>query len=322
MTLHPQAAAFLEQLARQKTPSLDTLPVDLTRRALVLGSAACPNPPSLARVENLQIPRSDGTELPIRVYVPQGTEPFGVCLYFHGGGWVLNSIDTHDDLVRRLCAASGCVFVNVEYRLAPEDPYPAAIEDAYTALKWIHDHATEIACDANRIAVSGDSAGGNLAAVVCLMSRDRGGPQISFQALIYPITDCDFERPSYHANGEGYFLTRREMLWFWNHYVSSPEQMREPYASPLLAGSLRNLPPAFILTAEYDPLRDEGEAYANALRAAGIDVTLHRYEGMIHAFMKRVQQFDAAFAAIEEVAEMLRKNIGNGVAAKLISTAT
>ena len=310
MPLHPQAVAFLEQMARQKTPSLDTLPIDITRRALILGSAPAPNPPSLARVENLNIQQTDGTLLPIRIYVPEGTGPFGSCLYFHGGGWVLNNIDTHDDLVRRLAAASGCVFVNVDYRLAPEHPFPAAIEDAYTALNWVHDHADEINCDPNRIAVSGDSAGGNLAAVVCLLARDRLGPPIAFQVLIYPITDCNFERSSYHTNGEGYFLTRREMLWFWNHYVTSPEQMRSPYASPLLADSLHNLPPALILTAEYDPLRDEGEAYAEALRAAGVEVSLQQYDGMIHAFMKRIQQFDTATTAIQDVAIVLRKTIG------------
>jgi acetyl esterase len=311
MALHPQAAAFLEQIAKQKTPSLDSLPIDITRRALILGSTPGPNPPSLAKIENRMAKRSDGTELPLRIYVPHGIGPFGVSLYFHGGGWVLNNIDTHDDLVRRLAAASGCVFVNVDYRLAPEHKYPAATEDAYTALNWVHDHATEIGVDANRIAVSGDSAGGNLAAVVCLMSRDRGGPQIAYQALIYPITDCDFQRPSYLANGEGYFLTHREMDWFWKHYVSSTEQMREPYASPLLAPSLRDLPPALVLTVEYDPLRDEGDAYACALQAAGVEVKHVRYDGLIHAFMKRVQQFDAATTAIQQVADELRNAIGN-----------
>lgn len=312
MPLDPQAAAFLEQLARQRLHPIETLPVDLTRRAAALGNAASLDPPELALVENRQITRPDGTELLIRITVPKDQPaPHGICLYFHGGGWVLNSIDTHDDLVRRLTAESGCVFVNVEYRLAPEFKYPAAIDDAYTALLWAYEHASELGCDPNRIAVSGDSAGGNLAAAVCLMSRDRGGPPIGFQALIYPITDCNFERPSYQENAEGYFLTRREMKWFWNHYVSSPDQMREPYASPLLASSLAELPPAIILTAEFDPLRDEGEAYAAALRAAGVSVTLRRYDGMIHAFVRRVQQFDAAFTAIQEIGQQLRSTIGS-----------
>ena len=311
MPLHPEAAAFLEQVARQKGRFIDTLPLELTRSAALLGSTPRPDHPELAKIENRTIEGPDGATLPIRIYVPWGTGPFGVCLYFHGGGWVLNTLDTHDELVRGLAARSGCVFVNVDYRLAPEHKFPAALEDAYAALCWVHDHAAEIGCDSRRIAVSGDSAGGNLAAAVCLMSRDRNGPQIGLQALIYPITDCDFERPSYQRNAEGYFLTKREMIWFWNQYVSTPEQMRDPYASPLLAPSLRNLPPAWILTAEYDPLSDEGEAYAEALRAAGIDVTLRRYEGMIHAFVRRVQQFEMARTAIEEIGEQLQSTIGD-----------
>lgn len=310
MPLHPQAAAMLEQIARQKSHPIDSLPVDLTRRAAIIGSGPVPNPPALANVENRIIPGPDGTDLPVRIYTPIGEGPFGICLYFHGGGWVLNSIDTHDDLVRRLCAASGCVFVNVEYRLAPEHKFPAAVEDAYSALNFVFARASELGCDATRIAVAGDSAGANLAAVACLLSRDRQGPRISFQALVYPITDCDFTRPSYRDNAEGYFLTLREMKWFWNHYVSSPEQMRDPYASPLLASSHQDLPPAFVLTAEFDPLRDEGEAYAAALQAANVPVTLNRYDGMIHAFIRRVQQFDAALVAIQEVADQIRGAIG------------
>lgn len=312
MPLHPEAVAFLEQLARQKTPSMEKLPLDVTRRALAIGAVPGPNPPALARVENRTIPGPDGTQLPVRLYVPQGQAPFGVCLYFHGGGWILNSIDTHDDLVRRLAAASGCVFINVEYRLAPEHKYPAAANDAYTAVNWVHEHATEFGCDPQRIAVAGDSAGGNLAAAACLMSRDRKGPPIAFQALIYPIVDCDFDRPSYRTNGQGYFLTRDEMIWFWNHYVASPQQMSEPYASPLRATSLQGLPPALVITAGFDPLCDEGEAYAHALRAAGVPCELTCYEGMIHAFIRRVQQFNTAITAIDEVARHLRAAIGSG----------
>lgn len=311
MALHPQVEKFLAELAKAKTPTLDQLPIDVTRRALVLGSAADPDPPKLAKTENRTIIRADGTEMPIRIHTPLGHGPFGVCFYFHGGGWVLNSIETHDTLVKRLAAGSGCVCINVEYRLAPEHKYPAAPEDAYSAVQWVYEHASELGCDPNRIAVSGDSAGGNLAAVVCLMARDRGGPKIAYQVLIYPITDCDFERPSYYANGEGYFLSRNEMVWFWDQYLASPDQMREPYASPLRAPSLSDLPPAFVLTAEYDPLCDEGEAYAKALQQAGVQVTLKRYDGMIHAFVKRFQQFDTAYEAIGDISAELRKAIGN-----------
>lgn len=264
-------------------------------------------PPDLARIETKTIPGPDGSELKIRIYWPLGEGSFGACLYFHGGGWVLNNIDTHDDVVRRLAAASGCVFVSVDYRLAPEHKYPAAIEDGYAALQWVYEQARELNVDPARIAVCGDSAGGNIAAVLCLMTRDRGGPPIAFQALIYPITDCDFDRPSYRDNADGYFLTAKQMKWFWNHYVCSPEQMLEPYASPIRATSLRELPPALIQTAEFDPLRDEGEAYADALREAGVPVARHRYDGLIHAFMKRVDQFDAALEAIRETGDALRR---------------
>lgn len=311
MPLHPEAAAFLEQVARQKNQPIDSLPLDLVRRAALIGSLPGSSHPELARIENRLIPGPDGGQLPVRIYVPHGSGPFGMCLYFHGGGWVLNNMDTHDELVRRLAATSGCVFVNVDYRLAPEHKFPAAVNDAYAALSWAHDNASSIGGDPRRIAVSGDSAGGNLAAVLCLVTRDRQGPAISYQALIYPITDCDFERPSYRNNAEGYFLTRREMLWFWNQYVTSADQMRHPYASPLLAESLKGLPPALILVAEYDPLCDEGEAYATALQAAGVDVEVLRYDGMIHAFIRRVQQFEMARKAIQEIGAMIRRHIGD-----------
>jgi acetyl esterase len=310
MPLHPQATRFLQQLAELNVPPLESMPIPQTRRALILASTVQMAPPELARVETLTIPGPDGDGLKLRIYCPPGAGPFGACLYFHGGGWVLNSIDTHDDLSRRLAAASNCVIVSVDYRLAPEYKYPAATEDAYTALRWVVDHAAEWNVDPRRVAVSGDSAGGNLAAVVCLMARDRGGPHIAFQALIYPITDCDFQRASYRDNADGYFLTRNQMLWFWDLYVSSPDQMSQPYASPLRAGSLAGLPPALVQTAEFDPLRDEGEAYADALRQAGVAVSVHRYDGMIHAFVKRVDQFDAALEAIAEIGAALRQHLG------------
>ena len=307
MPLHPQAAAFLKGLKLEKIPPLEELPLETARWALAFGSRVKLAPPDLARIETRTIPGPDGGELIVRLYRPLGEGPFGACLYFHGGGWVLNNIETHDDVSRRLAAASGCVFVSVDYRLAPEHKYPAAIEDGYAALQWVAQHAAELNVDPARIAVCGDSSGGNIAAVLCLMSRDRSGPPIAFQALIYPITVCDFDRPSYRDNADGYFLTAKQMKWFWNHYVSSPEQMREPYASPLRAASLRGLPPALIQTAEFDPLRDEGEAYADTLRDAGVPVVLHRYDGLIHAFMKRVDQFDAALEAIREIGDVLQR---------------
>ncbi len=310
MPLHPQAATFLDQFSQLNAPPMETLPIDLTRRALILASTVKMAPAKLAKIETRKIAGPDGQELKIRIYWPQGAGPFGACLYFHGGGWVLNNIDTHDDLVQRLAEASGCVFVSVDYRLAPEHKYPAALEDSYAALNWVAANAKDLNIDSSRIAVSGDSAGGNLAAALCLMTRDRGGPAIAFQVLIYPITDCDFERASYQENAEGYFLTKSQMLWFWNHYVESPDQMCEPYASPLRAESLRGLPAALILTAEFDPLRDEGEAYSMALRNAGVPVEMIRYDGMIHAFLKRVDQFETALVAIQQIGTALKQHLG------------
>jgi acetyl esterase len=223
---------------------------------------------------------------------------------------VLGSIETHDELVRRLVIESGCVFVSVDYPLAPEYKYPAAVEDSFVALGWLYDHADDLGVDPGRIAVAGDSAGGNIAAVLCHMSRDRLGPPIAAQALTYPITDCDFERPSYREHGEGYFLCRRDMRWFWNHYVGTPEQMLEPYASPMRAASFAGLPPAYVLTAEYDPLRDEGVAYARALQQAGVPTRLREFPGMIHGFVKRWDTFDDARTATREIGTFLRQTIG------------
>lgn len=309
MPLHPQAAAFLEQYHQQKSLPIETTPIEITRRSLILASVVKRAPAKLARIETRTLTGPDGDPLKVRIYWPQGQGPFPACLYFHGGGWVLNNIDTHDDVAQRLAEASGCVFLSVDYRLAPEHKYPAALEDAWTALLWTVESAAELEINPDKIAVSGDSAGGNIAAALCLMSRDRGGPALGFQALIYPITDCDLDRPSYRENASGYFLTLSQMEWFWQQYVSRPEQRSEPYASPLRASSLEGLPPALILTAEFDPLRDEGEAYGEALRRTGVPVEVHRYDGLIHAFLKRVDQFDTALEAIRRIGVTLNQHL-------------
>jgi acetyl esterase len=207
---------------------------------------------------------------------------------------VIGSIDSHDGYCRSLANAANCVVVSVEYRLAPEHKYPAATNDAYAAVEWISQNAETIGGRAGPIGIAGDSAGGNLAAVVALMSRDRGGPAIGCQVLIYPITDCHLETPYYLQFAEDYFLTRRAMIWFWDQYCPNPSERNQPYASPLRAETLNNLPPALILTAQYDPLRDEGEAYAASLREASVPCRLIRYDGMIHGFTRRFQLLDAA----------------------------
>lgn len=308
MPLHPQAAEFLHAYYGTNPASREGTSPVVTRQELINSTvipASCPTP---ARTEDRWLTGRCG-QFRVRIHTPAGAGPFGGCLYFHGGGWVLGSIETHDELVRRLTVLSGCVFVSVEYPLAPEFPYPTAIEDSYAALQWMRDRAAELQVDPRRIGVSGDSAGANIAAVLCLMSRDRQGPSIAAQALTYPITDCDFERNSYRANAEGYFLSRKDMQWFWKYYVTNPSQMTEPYASPLRAESLAGLPPALVLTAEYDPLHDEGIAYAQALQSAGVSTVHREFPGMIHGFVKRWETFDAARAATGEIAEFLKREL-------------
>ncbi|MDZ4685067.1 MAG: alpha/beta hydrolase [Planctomycetaceae bacterium] len=305
MPLHPQAERFLKTWNSLGEPPMETQPVDVVRRSILAASGLLKGCPELARLEERRIPGPRG-DIRIKIYTPFGPGPFGIALYFHGGGWVLNSIDTHDDLVRRLTDAAGCVFVSVDYRLAPEHEYPAAVEDGYAAVQWVAAHARELNADPDRIAVVGDSAGSNVAAVACLMARDQHGPAIRHQTLAYPITDCDLDRPSYHENADGYFLTLGQMRWFWDLYCPDVTRRTEAYVSPLRAASLRGLPPALIFTAEYDPLRDEGEAYAAALQAAGVPTTLRRFDGLIHAYLRRVETFDAAGETIRTIGAKLR----------------
>jgi acetyl esterase len=234
----------------------------------------------------------------------------GAVVYFHGGGWVIGSVQTHDAYCRQLADAAQCVVASVEYRRAPEHPFPAAAEDAYAAVCWLAEHARQLNMNPAKLAVAGDSAGGNLAAVAALMARDRGGPPLAFQLLIYPAVDCDFQRPSYVELADGYLLTRASMEWFWRQYVTRKEQAHDPYVAPLRARSLAGLPPALVITAEYDPLRDEGEAYALRLRDEGVEAKLSRYDGMIHGFVRRTRFFDQARLALDEVAAAIRAHAG------------
>ncbi|HYF45892.1 MAG TPA: alpha/beta hydrolase, partial [Acidimicrobiales bacterium] len=223
------------------------------------------------------------------------------------GGFVLCDVTTHDSLCRTLTNAVGCVTVSVDYRLAPEYPYPAGVEDAYAATAWVAAHADELGVDASRLAVAGDSAGGNLAAVVAQMARDRGGPDLVFQLMIYPVIDQRGSYPSQKENAEGYFLTKANMDWYTDQYLTSPDQAEEPYASPIKATDLSGLPPAYIITAEFDPLRDEGEAYGKRLEEAGVPVTVARSAGMFHGFFNLGGALDEAKRANEEAFRALRE---------------
>jgi len=305
MPLHPKCKEFLDQLAAAGMPALGTLPVAETREAFK-GVAAFGGPPeSLARVEERSIPGPGGKIL-LRIYTPEGRGALPVVVYFHGGGWVIGTFETHDGVCRHLAKQSQAVVVSVDYRLAPEHKFPAAAEDCYAATCWVADNAAALGADAKRLVVGGDSAGGNLAAVVSLLARDRGKPKIAFQMLIYPVTNHAYDTPSYRDNADGYLLTRDAMVWFWNHYLSGESDGANPYASPLRAASLAGLPPAMVVTAELDPLRDEGEAYAEKLRQAGVPVKLKRYDGLIHGFFSMTGVFEQAKQAVADAAAEIR----------------
>jgi acetyl esterase len=241
----------------------------------------------------------------VRVYRPAADDPLPVVVYFHGGGWVIGDIATHDTTCQRLAAGVPAVVVSVDYRLAPEHRFPAAVDDCDAATAWVSAHAAELGGDATRLAVAGDSAGGNLAAVVALRARHAHGPAIAFQLLVYPATDLTRSLPSHTENGEGYLLDTDAMTWFINQYLVDADP-RHPDASPLFVDDLAGLPPALVVTAEFDPLRDEGEAYAQRLRDAGVDVTTSRYDGMIHGFYGLDSIFDASKRATAETIAALR----------------
>ena len=304
MPLDPQAKAVLDQFASMGGQQLQMSVAQA--RELILGMVALGGEPeSIARVENRTVPGPAG-QIPVRIYTPVGTAPFPVLVYFHGGGWVIGNLDTHDGICRSLANRVGCLVVSVDYRLAPEHPFPAAPEDCYAATRWLAEHAGSLGGDKGRIAVGGDSAGGNLAAVVALMARDRGGPKLAFQLLVYPATDTDFETRSYRENSEGYFLTRADMVWFWNHYAPRDEDRRNPYAAPLRAASLRGLPPALVITAEFDPLCDDGNAYAARLREDGVPVRLSQQDGLIHGFFQMGAVIDRGRASVDEASRAVK----------------
>jgi acetyl esterase len=311
MNLDPKAKKFLDRLAAEASaagpqPPMGQRPAASVRHSLNALLSTFDHPPSMvARVDQLKIPGPAGS-IPARLYVPDGQGPFPVLVYFHGGGWVIGTLDTHDTCCRELARSAGCAVLSVDYRLAPENKFPAAAEDAYAATSWVAGQGGSLNIDPTRIAVAGDSAGGNLAAVVSLMARDRGGPRLCYQALVYPVTNHSFTTPSYRENADGYYLTLEKMIWFWNQYLPDEASGRNPYASPLQASDLSSLPPALVITAGYDPLRDEDDDYANRLRAAGVPVKVSRYDSMIHGFFIMGALVDQTRAARDEVAQSVR----------------
>jgi len=284
-SFHPKIQKMLQaaaEISSQPISSLTTEEIRASRNQILAGLGGPPDP--VAEVEDIQIPVESG-KITLRVYTPEKDGVLPGLLYFHGGGWVVGSLDTHDSICRKLALGIRCVVVSVDYRLAPEHKFPTAAEDAYAATKWVAENAARINCSPERLAVAGDSAGGNLAAVVCLMARDRGGPALKFQLLVYPNTDLSaFDKESFRKYGDRLILTTEIMTFYRNAYLGGEEDGRNPYASPLLAGDLSGLPLALIITAEHDILACDGADYAHRLREAGVPTSHSDYEGMIHVF--------------------------------------
>lgn len=302
MPVDPQAQLILDQLKHMPQIGPDTKP---TKVRQTYARLPLPEEPVHAIV-NRTIPGPAG-DIPVRIYTPSDQTPLPALVYYHGGGWVIGDLDSHDDLCRFLANQTGCSVISVDYRLAPEHKFPAAVDDAFAALQWVHAHAEDIAIDRDRIAVAGDSAGGNLAAVVSILARDAGGPIPAAQVLIYPATAAHETFPSRLQFGEGFLLTESSMRWFAGHYLNDAAELTDFRVSPLVADNLQHLPPAFIITGEYDPLRDEGEAYAARLKEAGVPVTCNRYDGMIHDFVRLLRVIQKGRSAAQDAADFLKQ---------------
>jgi len=303
--LDPQLQAMRDQRERDGVPPLYTMSLADARAAdlaSIRESGGEPEP--VHEVANLTIP-GPGGELPLRVYRPASARPLPALLYFFGGGWVLGTIDTADGVSRSLANSSGALVAVVGYRLAPEHPFPAAVDDCYAAVRWVAGHAEEIGADPARLVVGGDSAGGNLAAAVALRAR-ADGPALAGQLLVYPNTDQLADDRSMRAADDPFLFNRRSVAWYRRHYLANPDDAADPLASPLRAESLAGLPPALVITAEYDPLRDQGEAYAHRLADAGVQVELSRYPGMAHGFFTMAGTVDASRAAIQQASSFVR----------------
>jgi acetyl esterase len=312
MSLDPDVQELLDEFAAAGLRDFADMTV-LEARSLNGGFDALQGDgEDVASVREILVDGSAG-QLPARVYHPRPGEELPVVVYFHGGGWVIGNLDVVDKPVRTLANAAGCVVVTVQYRISPETKFPGPAEDCYAATAWVAGHAAELGGDASRLAVAGDSAGGNLAAAVALMARDRGTPAIAFQLLIYPTLAPaqDSEFGSYRSNGEGYMTTAASMRWFYQHYLADAAGERDnPYAFPLRAKDLRGLPPAHVVTAEHDPLHDEGLAYASALAAAGVTTTTADYEGVIHGFFWMPARIAKGKTVAADLAEVLRQRLG------------
>jgi acetyl esterase len=303
MALHPQCKAFLDQIAASGGRPLHEMAPAEARDQVIPPELSGPEQP-VHHVENKRIP-GDGGLIPVRVYRPSAAAPLPALVFFHGGGFVLGGLDSSDRTCRALANGSGCVVISVDYRLAPEHAFPAAADDAFAVTSYVAEHAADFGVDPTLIAVGGDSAGGNLAAVVALRARDAGGPPLAFQLLVYPWVDFADDSPSMREYAADHFLTAEVMEWFAAHYLPAPVDRRQPWVSPARA-NLVGLPPAFVLTAECDPLRDQGEAFAQRLKEAGVQASVRRYEGMIHPFFSLGGIIEGGQTAIADAATALK----------------
>jgi acetyl esterase len=309
--LDPQVEVLLGQLAEAGAPAPESMTVAQNREMIAQLGDLAGMPEEVHRVVDTAAPGPAG-DVPVRVYVPAAADagPRPVLVYYHGGGWVIGNRDTHDVPCRALANRSGAVVVSVDYRLAPEHRFPAAVDDAYAAAVWAAEKAAEFGGDGGRLAVGGDSAGGNLAAVVAQLAGARGGPRIAFQLLVYPAVDRHDDSPSMRDNALGPLLSRAWIEWFYGHYLDGPDDGLDPRCSPARAEDLTGLPPALVITAEFDPLRDQGAAYARRLRESGVHAEHVDFPGMIHGFFQMGGVVDGGRRAVERAAAALRAALG------------
>lgn len=318
MPLDRQVESLLQAMAQTKSVRLFDMPLKAARDLYRVTSQSLDltNIP-VGQVQNHSI-ETDGMTIPVRLYTPVGAgpDPLPLVIYFHGGGFVFGDLETHDATCRYLVSESGMKILAVDYRLAPEHPFPAALEDAYASVVWAEKNASDLGVDANRLAVGGDSAGACLAAQVCIKARDEKGPQLGYQLLIYPITDFAAQTESRKRLSTGYVLEQQSLDWFNRQYIPPHISADDPCVSPLRFENLTKLPPAYILTAEFDPLVDEAKAYADRLDKAGVDVTYIEHKGMIHGFCNMTGVIEEAKVALRSAAEALKKVLGSGAEVK------
>lgn len=306
MPLDPQAQIAIDGIT---AIGLDVFNDDTDPTAIraLMTAVIIPSTVEVTTVENRKIPGPAGA-LAVRIYRPAGDAPKPILVFFHGGGWVIGSLDTHDHVARKLANEIDAVVVSVDYRMGPEDRFPAAVEDSFAALQWAHAEAAAIGGDPDRVVVAGDSAGGNLAAIVAQVAR-TSGPDVRFQLLVYPVTDYEFTSASMEDNAEGYYLTRNMMRWFFDRYLNGPDEGDDPRVSPLRNPDLSGLPPAFVITMEYDPLRDQGVAYGDAMRAAGNTVASTTYPGLFHGCFGMDEMIDAAKVPFADAVAAVRSAV-------------